>query len=59
MSERLLESLLQVVYESLLFWAQGIQDGTYASVLCSLLLVSFTFIPIYVGFTSFEGYAIG
>jgi len=59
MSERLLESLLQDVYVSLLFWAQGIQNGTYASVLCSLFLASFIFILIYVGFTSFEGYAIG
>jgi len=55
MSERLLESLLQVVYVSLLFWAQSIQNGTYASVLCSPFLASFILILIYVGFTSFEG----
>jgi len=59
MSERLLESLLQAGYVSLLFWAQCIQNRTYASVLCSLFLASFIFILICVGFTSFEGDAIG
>jgi hypothetical protein len=59
MSERLLESLLQVVYVSLLFLAQSIQNGTYASVLRSIFLASFTFILIFVGFASFDGYAIG
>jgi hypothetical protein len=44
---------------SLLFWAQSIQNGTYASVLCSLFLASFIFILIFVGSTLFKGYAIG
>jgi hypothetical protein len=59
MSERLLESLLQVLYVSVLFLAESIQNGTYISVLFSLFLASFTFVVISIGFSSFRGHAFG